>query len=176
MADTKWSLLEIELALADKFDWKRNIVTFNINGWSGKLPIFHECDVLVMTRAGYLTEIEIKRSLVDFKKDFKKEHAHSNDSVIKNFWYCVPAKIYEKCLEFWKDHARFRINGFIVYSDEYDWIWFQDYSVENPPGLPEKKFVKLSDEQMFEVARLGAMRAVTLKRKISRMINKEKES
>jgi hypothetical protein len=36
----------------------------------------HECDVLGITKAGYLVEFEIKRSRSDFRADFKKKHKH----------------------------------------------------------------------------------------------------
>lgn len=41
MADTSRHLYEIEVALAkyDRFNYIKNIVAFNVNGWGGKLPI-----------------------------------------------------------------------------------------------------------------------------------------
>lgn len=38
--NTKRTITEIEIALAHScsFDFRRNIVVFNVNGWSGKLP------------------------------------------------------------------------------------------------------------------------------------------
>ena len=74
-ADTECTLHEIEVALAktDTFNFVRNIVAFNVNGLSELFPLHHEADMLVMSRTGYLTEIEIKRSWSDFLADFKKK-------------------------------------------------------------------------------------------------------
>ena len=76
--NTKRTLYEIEIALSkhDSFNFIRNIIAFNVNGLSASLNIFHECDMLVLSKAGYLTEIEIKRSWSDFLADFKKTHSH----------------------------------------------------------------------------------------------------
>ncbi|RRD39321.1 DNA repair protein MmcB-related protein [Leptotrichia sp. OH3620_COT-345] len=59
--------------------------------------IFHECDILAVSEAGYATEVEIKISISDLKADFKKEHNHKSE-VIKNFYYCVPENLLEKAL------------------------------------------------------------------------------
>ena len=76
--DTKLSLYEIELRIARSrdFDYTKKLVVFNVIGQGSVLPLWHECDVLVCTKIGYLTEIEIKRSYADFLNDFKKEHTH----------------------------------------------------------------------------------------------------
>lgn len=173
--DTKRSLLDIEIGLANKFEWKRNVVTFNICGWSGTLPIFHECDVLVMSKSGYLTEVEIKRSFVDFKNDFKKHRTPNSYNLIKNFWYCVPEGIHEKCFQYWKQNPlSFRINGFITYNEYQFDEWgpvFREHIVENPETLPVRKPVKLSIEQQFEVARLASMRVIGMKEKFRKLIN-----
>lgn len=73
--DTKRSLYEIEINVvkSDDFDYTKKLVVFNVIGQSDKLPLWHECDILVCSNSGYLTEIEIKRSYVDFLNDFKKK-------------------------------------------------------------------------------------------------------
>ena len=78
--DTNRTLYEIEVALAKlpEFDYRKNIVVFNVQGISRLMPIYHECDMLVCSKSGYLTEIEIKRSWSDFLADFKKKHNHHN--------------------------------------------------------------------------------------------------
>lgn len=72
--DTERTLTDIEVALArtDEFNFVRNIVAFNVHDASDALPIWHEVDMLVMTKSGYLTEIEIKRSWSDFLADFNR--------------------------------------------------------------------------------------------------------
>ena len=51
MLDTQRSLYEIEVALAKSsyFNFVKNIIAFNVNWISYKLPIWHECDMLVLS-------------------------------------------------------------------------------------------------------------------------------
>lgn len=59
----------------------------------------YEADFVVLSKSGYLTEVEIKRSWEDFKADFNKKHKHDADQVYY-FYYCVPEKIYDKVISF----------------------------------------------------------------------------
>ena len=76
------------------------------NGWLDteadpmiwKNIVNHECDMLIVTKNRYLTEVEIKISLSDLKADFKKKHQHK-DGNIKNFYYAFPEEMKEKALE-----------------------------------------------------------------------------
>lgn len=64
--------LEMEIVIADYFNWRQNIIAPNISWGAG----LHECDLLVITKSGYATEIEIKVSKADLKKDLQKSHNH----------------------------------------------------------------------------------------------------
>lgn len=156
--DTKLTVEEIEIALAESrdFSFLKNLVVFNVYGLSEMLPIQHECDVLVMTKAGYLTEIEIKRSWSDFLADFKKEHHHQSD-YIKKFYYCVPLSIVDRVAEY------LSVNnekcGIITY-DESGYI--RVYWATNGIPYPKKLFL----EQQLELARLGCMKVITAKKKL----------
>lgn len=76
------------------------------NGWLDteadlmiwKNIVNHECDILIVTKNRYLTEVEIKISLSDLKADFKKKHQHKDEN-IKNFYYAFPEEMKEKALE-----------------------------------------------------------------------------
>ena len=57
-------------------------------------------NMLVLSKSGYLTEVEIKRSWNDFLADFKKKHNHNNYQIIKYFYYCVPESLYEKTRDY----------------------------------------------------------------------------
>ena len=172
MADTNRSIYEIEniIAKSRDFNYIKNIVAFNVIGASENLRIGHECDVLVCTKAGYLTEIEIKRSYDDFIADFKKEHDHSSD-LIKNFYYCVPLKIKDKVIE-WLKNAPEGIKdrryeaGLLVYNDENDYL--ETVYVAQANWYAHKLFI----EQKFELARLEAMRTTKFKEKIIQLSQK----
>ena len=64
----------------------------------------HECDMLIVTKNQYLTEVEIKISLSDLKADFKKKHQHKDEN-IKNFYYAFPAEMKEKAIELIPEEA-----------------------------------------------------------------------
>ena len=165
MADTNLHLYDIELRIARsrEFNYIKKLVVFNAMGVGGVLPLWHECDVLVCTSVGYLTEIEIKRSYTDFLNDFKKGHNHKSD-YIKYFYYCIPAKIKDKVLLFLSSYDNQNdwraMAGVIIYSDECYWIDIVKSPTQN------KEAQKLSAEQMLYLARLGSMRVVSLKKKI----------
>ena len=166
MADTNLTLYEIECALAisNDFNFVRNLVVFNVNGASEILPIHHECDMLVCSKAGYLSEIEIKRSYADFLADFKKRHDHTNP-LIKYFYYAVPESIYDKVEK--KLSEENRRCGIVTYRED-GWITVKR-------KCPTLSYTKLFLEQKLELARLGCLRVIGLKQKITEL-RKEKEN
>lgn len=172
-ADTERTLHEIEVALAktDMFSFVRNIVAFNVNGLSEVFPLHHEADMLVMSKSGYLTEIEIKRSWSDFLADFKKSHHHDKGELVKTFYYCIPASLHNRVVEYLDDIDDFGVDGIVTYTKEL--------RIElHPYRHPEWKYEfhrharKLFLEQQLELARFGAMRSVTLRETLA---NAEKE-
>lgn len=54
--------------------------------------IYHECDLLALSRSGALHEIEIKVSRSDLLADAKKAHAHDS-AAISRLWYAVPKEM-----------------------------------------------------------------------------------
>lgn len=169
--DTQRSLYEIEVTLSKyrQFNYIRNIVAFNVNGEGTKLSIWHECDMLVLSSSGYLTEIEIKRSWTDFLADFKKNHEHKSN-LIKYFYYCVPEclkeRVYDKLSE-----LKIEYTGVITYDEELN-INIGGYRYID--HLDKVKYItremhphrKLFIEERLQVARFGAMRAILLKEKL----------
>lgn len=174
--NTERSLYEIEVALAktNYFNFVRNIIAFNVNGISAVLPIFHECDMLVLSKSGYLTEIEIKRSWSDFMADFRKKHKHESGGLIKYFYYCIPEilldKAYDELFE-----RKVEYTGIITYSEEL-YIKLHGkkqfdkfaYKFQSMPG-----YRKLSIEEQLQIARFGAMRSILLKEKLIKSMNNE---
>lgn len=169
--DTKRSLYEIEIALAkyDQFNFIRNIVAYNVNGMSQSLSIHHECDMLVLSKSGYLTEIEIKRSWTDFLADFKKSHSHEGRGLIKYFYYCVPHSIIDRVYNKLQE-LNIEYTGVIAYDEELN------LSIKGHRYIDHNNKVayivreqhpnrKLFIEEQLQVARFGAMRSVKLKEK-----------
>ena len=95
--DTALTINQIHLALRNSGLWnKRTDIMIPNLSW-GLLP--YEADFVVLSKSGYLTEVEIKRSWEDFKADFKKNHNHDAEQVYY-FYYCVPVSIVGKVKEF----------------------------------------------------------------------------
>lgn len=195
--DTNRSLIDIELALADHFNWKKNVIAFNVLGISATLPLDHECDMLVVTPSGYLTEVEVKRTYDDFCAEFKKRHHHTSAVPMKDFLYCVPAGILEKVIKKLEEQKVIP-SGILTYDENLE---FRQYGIRSNEDTPENRqraeelrkegrsilllfnghgnAVRIVDpnlsnhplflEQQLEIARLGAMRQVALRRKISEL-------
>lgn len=117
----------------------------------------HEADMIIMSKSGYVTEIEIKRSLSDFKADFRKKHDHS-DKLVSQLYYAVPACIYEKCMELLKGNKREA--GILTYNEKGS----VSYAITAPTLHSNRR--KLFLEEQFQLARLGSMRAWALKEKL----------
>ena len=167
--NTERTLYEIEVALAksDQFNYVKNIVAFNVNGIGSNLLIRHECDMLVLSKSGYLTEIEIKRSWPDFIADFRKKHSHENMGIIRYFYYCVPECIVDKVYEKLKS-IDVSYSGIITYDEDLKikvkGALIEDYYVVRQINPSRKLFL----EEQLQVARYGAMRSVLLKEKLIR--------
>ncbi len=63
----------------------------------------HEADLLRISKQGYITEYEIKRSWADFLADFKKDGTHFEGKVA-HLYYVVPESIADKCWDFLMQH------------------------------------------------------------------------
>lgn len=159
---TKLTIEEIELALIkmDEFNIRTNLVVPNVS-WGF---LNHEADMLIMSKSGYLTEIEIKRSLSDLKADFKKKHDHSDDR-IKSFYYCVPLSLLQNAIDLCVENDRW-VNGIITYTEDaklkINRIDFLKLGVKYPTKkYPRKLFL----EEQFQIARLGSMRVWGMQKK-----------
>lgn len=149
----KITTLDIELAVVARFGVRQNVIVPNISWGLG----IHECDLLIVTNAGYAIEVEIKISKADLKKDALKGHGHV-DKRIKALYFAIPENLIS-CTELIPDRAGI----FIV----------RDYASNGPyfcecvrkPTI-NKTAHKLTPTEYFKVAHLGAMRIWGLKRTI----------
>lgn len=148
--------IEVMLATSDEFDFRRNLFVTNVD-WG---LLNHEADVVVMSKSGYLTEIEIKRSKADLRAYFKKKHKH-DDVLIKNLYFCVPTALKSECFELIKTH-NYKVFGLILYDDNKR---FKIHHIGN-----RDNFRKLTNDERYRLARLGCIRVVALKNKIIRLI------
>lgn len=161
--------IEIESLLFTKLDVRRNLIVKNVS-WgieynmeqrviSGEYKSLHECDVLALSKSGFATEYEIKISVGDLKNDSTKTHAHKHD-LIKYFYFVVPEKLKDKALSLIPNRAGLYLvirlkNGSLVLKKIKD-------------AKKNKKCFKWTDDQRFQLARLGAMRSA---RQLNKIIN-----
>ena len=75
----------------------------------------YEADFIYINKNDYLTEVEIKISIPDFKADFKKKHYHDCEDV-RSLYYALPKDLYKKDKELFKSMAADRGAGIIVVS------------------------------------------------------------
>lgn len=92
MLDTKLSIHEIELAIAQVFGIRNNIIVPNVS-WG--FFATHEADLVIINKTGYMTEVEIKRSWQDFLNDFKKHTTHDEGKVMWKY-FAPPSKSVRK--------------------------------------------------------------------------------
>lgn len=135
---------DIEKKVAEYFGVRQNIIVPRVSWGFG----IHECDLLIMTKSGYATEVEIKISKADLIKDKEKEHGH-NDNRIKNFYFAIPETLRE-----YIEHIPERA-GIIVVNHEKK-ISFACETVRWPQT--NKNPYKFTTEEMLHLAHLGCMR------------------
>jgi hypothetical protein len=168
--------LDIEVAIIENFNPRQNLIVPNVS-WgihNKEYRALHECDMLILSGDNYATEVEIKISKPDLLKDGDKKHGHYHN-LIRRLYFAVPTKLKEIALVSIPDHA-----GLLVVSNEikirYDW---EGGSHETPyvkvtevkPCKVNAIAVKWTDAQRLQLARLGTMRILGLKRKIQKLIN-----
>lgn len=154
--------IEMEDAIARHFGWRVNIIVPNIS-WG--LPGMHECDMFILKKSGYATEVEIKRTKADLLADFKKPHGH-NDVRIREFYYALPDKLLEKCEDLIPEHAG------IISCRRSEWGNRDTvYASIKRNAKIRKECRKLTQEEQFKVAKLGTMRIWALKKKIIKLQN-----
>lgn len=82
----------IEVAVARLLNWRLYTIVPNVS-WG--LGLSHECDMLALDAEGRFTEIEIKVTASDLKRDFLKPHGHCG-KYISRLVYAMPETLCEK--------------------------------------------------------------------------------
>lgn len=158
MKETNLSIHQIELAVAQVFGVRNNIIVPNVS-WG--FFATHEADLVIINKTGYLTEVEIKRSWQDFLNDFKKHTTHDEGKVMWKY-FALPESLCEKAWRYLRDNGH-RDWGVIQYN-EGGCAWVK-YHPDNKGHSDQRK--KLFLEEKLAIARLGCMRIWKLKNKLS---------
>jgi hypothetical protein len=147
--------IEAEIALMKYFDYTKRLVIPNVTEMSGL--VHFETDILVLSKAGYATGVEIKVSASDLKKDLQKRHIKALDTKtglarffkpLKYFYYAVPEELVNKACKQIPDFC-----GILKISE--DGVYYKVEEVRKPKHLFSTKW---SAQKQFKLARLGALR------------------
>lgn len=142
------------MAVARYFNTRQNLIVPNIS-WG---MFLHECDMLVVTKAGYAYEIEIKVSKSDLKADMFKKHGH-NSRKIKRLYFAIPEELIN-AIEYIPERA-----GIIVVKPANGYYYGRCYKIREAAVVGDYKFTA---EDRLKVAMLGTMRMWNLKENILR--------
>lgn len=96
---TSFQLMKLLVGrLNTKFSQRRNYLTIPNVSWGF---LFYEADLLIISKARYATEIEVKISMQDWKRDFEKRKHRPGlrDGRIKYQYYACPLKLAERYQE-----------------------------------------------------------------------------
>jgi len=115
----------------------------------------HELDLLSITKPAFIgTEIEIKVSKSDLKRDLLKKHQHK-DPRIRQLYFAGPVELEEAFFEYVPKQA-----GIITVFKNTKTTWrsltYQCTVRRN--AKPEKYFTAFTQKEVFELLRLGNMR------------------
>lgn len=159
MIDTNLSIHQIELAIAQAFGVRNNIIVPNVS-WG--FFATHEADLVIINKSGYMTEVEIKRSWQDFLNDFKKHTTHDEGKVMWKY-FAVPERLCERAWQYLCDNER-KDWGIIQYCENGNaWV------VHTPNNIHRTtKTNRLFLEEQLAITRLGCMRIWSLKEKLNR--------
>lgn len=113
----------------------------------------HECDMLIVSKNQYITEVEIKISLSDLRADFKKEHQHKDEN-IKNFYYAFPEEMKDKAIELIPEEAGILIAVKKHLNSGYE---YRDIECYRKPKI-NKKTKPINDIVLSRIYRLGYLR------------------
>lgn len=156
----KITTLEMEVELSKFLNFRKNIVVPNVS-WG---MFSHECDLIRLTPAGYCSEIEIKVSLADLKKDAQKRHNHIDgngyrENKIKYLYFAIP--------EYLENHIEYipsRAGILIVFETDGGVLRIRE---ERPP-ISQSNY-KFSEKERIRLLELMAMRIWGLKEKFAKM-------
>lgn len=168
--ETKLNIHEIELRIAQYFGIRENIIVPNVSWGYFKT---HEADMVILTKSGYITEVEIKRSLEDLKADFKK-HTNHYEGKVEQLFYAVPVGIADKA---WKIiEQSFEGNpvkcGMLVYDEGGGVGVYMPAPSISMMQRKNKQDNRLFLEEQNRLIRLGVMRYWSL---VQRVIDNHKQ-
>ena len=146
-----WYFKESSLVIVPKISGNNWWLDTEADPMIWKNIVNHECDMFIVTKNQYLTEVEIKISLSDLKADFKKEHQHKDEN-IKNFYYAFPEEMKEKALELIPKEC-----GILIAVEKKCSIPYRTIECYRKPKI-NKEAKPVNDIVLSKIYRLGYLR------------------
>jgi hypothetical protein len=147
----------IEVAVALLIGYRNHVIVPNV--YLG-LGLRHECDLLVLDSKKRFTEVEIKISRSDLKKDLEKWHQHKS-ALISRLVYAVPVDLLELATEILPKTVGLISVAYNDRMKRFVGNWERVNRHEKKPPVPEPTIRKFME--------LGTMRIWTLKQKLNRI-------
>lgn len=159
----KIKTIDMEISVMAFLNYRQNTIVPNVS-WG---LFIHECDLLILTKSGYLWEVEIKVDKYDLIKDKEKRHKHCNDK-LRRLYFAIPDYLEDE-ISYIPERA-----GIILVNTKNYRHFKQGMSYKHNCYLlryPKENTTakKVGSEEILKIAQLGAMRIHTLKRKISKL-------
>jgi hypothetical protein len=155
---------EIEIAVAHYFGTTTHVIVPNVSwGMFG-----YELDLCILNNNSfYASEVEIKISKADLKRDSLKRHNHDrNGNLIKSLWFAMPEKLKNKGCDILVPES-----AGILYVGKNGNV------VQDRKPVPSKFAKKWTYADAFKLARLGTLRTWNLKGKeLIALRRKEKDA
>lgn len=118
----------------------------NLKPWERPSKMY-EADFIYITKSRYLTEVEIKVDINDFRNDFNKKIYHSS-SMVSALYYAFPEELYKK----YKDEIHDKTAGIAG-------IIMVSYDCKVKAKAPKRKNIKaLTDIEIKDFMRIGCMK------------------
>jgi len=153
----KWTERQMQVVLSYWFfDWRKQFIVPNItHGFlTGRRG---ECDLLVVSKARYLTEIEIKVDAYDLAKEINK-FKHENRTpdkpfgyIIKRYFIAAPREVWGKVNDVKLPYGAGKIEVYETGQGHYHGQLIQ-------PSVSSKAARPLTDKEMIELLRLAYFR------------------
>jgi len=153
---------EIEIAVARTFDTRVNLIVPNVF-WG--LGFNYELDLMVVTKAHYAYEVEIKISISDLKAEKKKKPWAHHDKRIKGLYFAIPDNLMKKAYPLIDENAGI-LTVFRGYHNNLA------CNIKRKPKL-NYDARKLDDAEIDKLYKLCSMRLWNLKEKEIKRIRKE---
>lgn len=154
----KITSLDIEIAVAEHFGWRQNVIVPNVH-WG--LGLHYEADLVVLRPSGWAIEVEIKISSADIRADLKKRRQHDSP-LFRELYFAVPECLAEN--DSIPEHAG------ILSIYEYKPGWLKVKKIRNP--VVRKTAHKWKPETRQKLYELAAMRTWSLKQHLQGKIRR----